>query len=866
VWLMNSIPPTVSDQRETDLTKVPIDPNTDQGTEEADRPRLHHHHLLLVDDQESVISLIKDALQSDCTDFLEASTGAAALGLLRVQKVDLMILDLGLPDMNGFDVLKQVRQDELLQHLPVLVLTGWDNLDDKVRAFEFGATDYLTKPFKIAELHARVNAILRALTAEAATRAKSAFLANMSHEIRTPMSGVIATTALLRQTPLNTEQRQLVDTIQQSGEALLAIINNILDFSKIEAGKIELDVKHFDLHRCVEGVIDLLAPKAIEKQLDLLFWIQPEVPRFVVSDENRLRQVLVNLVANAVKFTSTGEVVVRLDLPNPDELVKARLAPHRPTEEPSEGEVPLVLHFTVRDTGIGIPKEKQRLLFRSYSQADSSTERIYGGTGLGLAISRSLVEIMGGAMWVESELGVGSVFHFDLPVGQARLNNLGSPTAAGATTVLAESCASPLEGRKLLVVEDGATSLQFISQWATKWGLQVLPYRNWRDAMAWLQGPDPLDLMIVDRNLPDLDGLFLAGHVRCLPARQNVPMLLITTIRDRSTLPADIAAGFAGFITKPIKPSSLYDRLLAVFRPGLSAKEHGSSTENEQLDPSTLPIAADYPCRILLADDNEINQRVAYMLFKQLGYEIDVAANGRQVLAAVAAREYDLIFMDVWMPELDGMQTTRAVRRREQEHLALGTSMRRPLIIIAMTANVMKGESEKFIAAGMNDYMAKPFTPADLRQSIIRWCPGQDRAKAASARVSGEPGSASSLDQLAGSENTEEIVDLKRFAELTSNDVKAVRDLANIYLTRTQEQFGYLIQAIQDQDAAAVRRLSHSCAGSSSACGMNAISIPLREIENVAAQGHLRGVSRLFDSAQLELRRIQDFFKTYFKS
>jgi CheY-like chemotaxis protein len=827
---------------------VASDRNQARLKQASDRPARLRHRILLVDDQPEVASLIKDALLLDHIDFTEARDGGTALTLARQQRFDLVLLDLGLPGINGFEVLRHIRKDESLQNLPILVLTGWDNLDDKVRAFELGATDFLAKPFKVAELQARVRATLRALTAEAATRAKSAFLANMSHEIRTPMSGVIATTELLLRTPLNLEQRRLVDTIQQSGEALLGIINNILDFSKIEAGKIELEDKPLRLQNCIEGVLDLLTPKAAEKPLDLVYWIEDDVPDIIVADEMRLRQILMNLVGNAIKFTQEGEVVVSvrtLKLPFvPSESAQGGAS--IPSGE-SDGR-PCALQFSVRDTGIGIPADKLPRLFKSFSQADASTARVYGGTGLGLAISKSLVELMGGKMWVESVSAQGSSFYFSLPTSQEELANAGRPSPAER----------PLAGRHLMIIENGCSSLRMMTKQAKSWGMNVVAFPHWREALAWLQTPEPLDALIIDRNLPDIDGIFLAGHVKILPERQNLPLFLLTTLKDKAELPPDIASGFAGFITKPVKPALLQEQLASCFR---KSPESPAAPPTPERDRSTPSMAQLYPLRILLADDNDINQKVTRFLFQQMEYKANIVSNGLEALAALEHSDYDLIFMDVQMPQMDGLETARRIRQREREGKFCDPRRCRPHVIIAVTANAMGGDREEFMAAGMNDYIPKPFTPEILRHAIIRW--GKELLGQTPPPATPVALPPTQTDTAEKPNDIESVVNMERFLEVASHDPRNVQELADLYLTRTAEQLERLHAAIRDKSAVEVQRLAHTCAGSSGACGINTIASPMREIEHLAAQGQLNGVERHFELASSQLNRVRDFLKQH---
>ena len=622
-------------------------------------------------------------------------------------------------------------------------------------------------------------------SAERVAQRKSELLAVMSHEFRTPMNGVIGMTDLLLQTNLSTGQRELVETIRFSGENLLAIINDVLDFSKIEAGRIELEREAFDIRSCIEAAMSFVTPRAASKSLDVAYLVESEVPDSICGDIMRLRQILVNLLNNAIKFTDHGEVVLTLDV--------------------DESETGTILHFAVRDTGIGIAEDRMGRLFKSFSQIDASTARKYGGTGLGLAISKRLTELLGGRMWAESEVGIGSTFHFTIALTPCESSQPAKVPSFGA--------------RRALVVDRHQATRDMISRQLSRYDLAVTTVESGADALRTMKAT-PFDVALVEVDLPGLEGEALARAIEETPHLSALSVIFLHRLGEivRAQKVKAVAT-----LAKPVKEGPLREALVGAFSGAGRTKASQTTSHDARKGVPEARIL-----RVLLAEDNPVNQKVAVRMLEKLGYDAVVANNGVEALRRLEEADFDVVLMDIMMPEMDGIETTRQIVERY-------SADRRPRVI-ALTANAMRGDRDRCLAAGMDDYLAKPLRVDQLGEALQR-CMPLERDEAGGDGSSGDGALDVEIDAAVPSVNLE-ILEQLNFM-LGGGDPDFLAGLVDEFIDDASNLMNEIRQSVEGASAPRLQQSAHTLKSSAAMFGAAEMSLTCEELEEMGSKGTL---------------------------
>jgi len=747
--------------------------------------------------------------------FVAVNDGACSLlGYSREELLRISPVDIDAPDASIIwsAIVKELQTEGRLTFEMVHLTKSGRRIPVEISAclFGFAGNSFMLSIARDISEHKRVEKKLRQAkqTAETANRAKSFFLANMSHEVRTPMNGIMGMTGLLLDTPLASEQREYTEMIRASADALLRVINDILDFSKVEAGKLDFEKLDFDLRTTVEDTVDMLKIRAQEKGLELACLIQHDVPSLLRGDPGRLRQVLVNLMGNALKFTDKGEVVIQVHLKE-------------------ESETHATLLFSVSDTGIGIPRGRLDRLFQSFSQGDPFITRKYGGTGLGLAISKSIVEMMGGQIAVESEEGKGSTFWFTAVFEKQPVEQRSTPGVF-----------EDIRGRRILIVDDNLTNRLILREQLHSWGCRYDVAASAKEALdklwAGLESKDPFQVAILDMEMPDMDGAILGRKIKENPDLGQTLLLLLTSQGRRGDAKRMEGIGFSAYLTKPVKSAQLRDCLALAIGSKSSAF---SGRPVPIITRHSVAEAKKQKMRILLAEDNVTNQKLALRILEKMGYRADTAGTGREVLWALERVPYDLILMDMQMPEMDGLEATAAIRQKETE-----TGGHIP--IIAMTARALKGDRERCLAAGLDDYISKPIQPKELIEAIGRQL---GKADVGAQKI-----------PLVGISEEKEIFDKGELLDRVGGDEEIFREIVKTFMEEAPLQVQKLKEVLQEGEALSVERQAHLLKGAAMNMGAKVLQAVALEVEMAGRAGDLSRARALAERLDQEFEKLNE--------
>ncbi|MBC8181456.1 response regulator [candidate division KSB1 bacterium] len=799
--------------------------------------------VLIVDDRMENLVALETLLGSLDVEFIRAHSGNDALEKTLDHDFAIALVDVQMPGLDGFETVRLMRDVKRTQNLPVIFVSAIYSEDYyKIKGVESGAIDFITKPIvkeillgkvkifldlydqkiklvesnqKLEQSVSQANELV--INSDIANRAKSQFLSNMSHEIRTPMNGIIAAAGLLVDTKMNAEQIEYVDLIKTSADALLSIINDILDFSKIEAGKMELEELDFNLHSTLEDMNDNLAVRAHQKGLELNCVIDSDVPQLLNGDPGRLRQILINLIGNAIKFTKKGEIAINVNLIN-------------------ESENDATLQFSVRDTGIGIPPDKIHTLFDSFSQVDASTTRKFGGTGLGLAIAQQLTEKMGGKISVQSDNGNGATFQFII---KFKLQ----PGVDNKYLLIDDTLLRAIKHARILGVDDNATNRRVLEMMFSSWECNYDIVADGKTALKKLKkavaDKNPFHIVITDMQMPELNGEELGKMIKKEKSFEDTSLVMMTSLGARGDVKRLEKIGFSAYLTKPLKQSQLFDCLMTI----LGYQQRNDFGSAKMITRHTIAENRKTGSRLLLAEDNVVNQKVALRLLHKMGYRADAVADGKEALKSLAEIPYDLVLMDIQMPEMDGFEATSVIR--SENSIVINHN----IPIVAMTANAMKGDREKCLAAGMDDYISKPIYPEELAATLGKW-------------LSGNGSSIKDFKKTKGGNYYNSIFNRATLLDRVGGDEEFLIELVKLFLQEAPKLLESMLSAIEKDDRILLHRSAHTLKGSAANISAKELQQVALKLEELSKEGDVAAIHELF----AETKKVFNRFKQYMES